>query len=174
MKALRFYFCEATCKFKYSKTEEKRQERYIRLLLCSIRDGTLPHLEQKKHEHRGIETDACCGGYLLCLHLFDYSQVLQPVCHVAFGCARTEAAPVSQLPPPVISESSLPLSPDPELDEVQKGATFLPLKSFAAIYPNCRTDVDSSNPVFLKINEKAALKYYLYFTFRKHSFLPNK
>ena len=47
-------------------------------------------------------------------------------------------------------------------------------QSFAAIYPNCRTDVDSSNPVFLKINEKAALKYYLYFTFHKYSFLPHK
>ena len=47
-------------------------------------------------------------------------------------------------------------------------------QSFSAIYPNCRTDVDSSNPVFLKINEKAALKYYLYFTFHKYSFLPHK
>ena len=43
--------------------------------------------------------------------------------------------PVSQLPSPAISASSLPLSPRPELDEVQKGTTVLPVKSFAVIKP---------------------------------------
>ena len=43
--------------------------------------------------------------------------------------------PSSQSPVPANSSSCRPLSPKPELDEVQNGITVLPLKSLASIKP---------------------------------------
>ena len=44
--------------------------------------------------------------------------------------------PSSQFPVPAISASSCPLSPRPELADVQKGITVFPVKSFASIKPS--------------------------------------
>ena len=46
--------------------------------------------------------------------------------------AELKRMPSSQVPLPAASSSSVPLSPRPELELVQKGTTVLPVKSLAA------------------------------------------
>ena len=46
--------------------------------------------------------------------------------------------PSSQFPVPAASFNNVPLSPNPELEDVQNGITVFPVKSFASI--NVLTD----------------------------------
>lgn len=55
---------------------------------------------------------------------------------VSVDSPEENRSPSSQFPVPAISSSKFPLSPSPELADVQNGMTVFPVKSFAVINPS--------------------------------------